>query len=257
MSPSIPRLMLTVIVVSLALSGILPAFADDAKPAAPPAKRPNTAIKPSPGNVRWFMRNHASNMEKTKQNKFELCLLGDSITAMWPGDLQQKYCGKSPTANFGIGGDRTENVLWRLDRGELQGTSPKVIVLLIGTNNMGFNSAEEIAEGVKAVVTKLRTRLPATKILVVGIFPKNGVPLSKIAATNAIVAKLDDGTSVRYRDFGAQFVEQDGKIRQGILSDGVHLTKKGYEIWGEAMAPVLAAMMSSVKTESAEAKDAK
>lgn len=224
-------------------SVVMVSAADDPKPVAPVVNRPNTAIKPVPGGVRWFMRNHASNLEKTKNKKFDVCFLGDSITAMWPGDVFQKHFGKISTVNFGIGGDRTENVLWRLDRGELTGTSPKVIVLLIGTNNMGFNSAEEIAAGVAAVVTNLRTKLPKTKILLVGIFPKKDAPLAKIAATNAILAKLDDGATIRYRDMGAQFLDQEGKLRTGILSDSVHLTKQGYEIWGEAMAPLLAEMI--------------
>ena len=119
-----------------------------------------------------------------------------------------------------------------------------MIVLLIGTNNMGFNTAEEIAEGVKAVVTNLRKKCPTTKILLMGIFPKKDAPLAKIAATNAIVAKLDDGSSVRYRDCGTQFLDSEGKLKPGILSDSVHLTKKGYEIWGEAIAPLLAEMMA-------------
>ena len=226
---------------------------EDPKP-ADPVKKPNSAVRPSPGNVRWFMRNHASNMEKTKNQKFQICLLGDSITAMWPGDLLAKYCGKFPIANFGIGGDRTENVLWRLERGELKGTSPKVVVLLIGTNNMGFNSAEEIAEGVAAVVQHLRTKLPTTKILLVGIFPKKDAPLEKIAATNALVAKLDDGKFVRYRDFSGPFLDKDGKIVNAMLSDAVHLTKKGYETWGEAMAPLLAEMMANPEEKGSEAK---
>jgi alpha-L-fucosidase/lysophospholipase L1-like esterase len=223
-------------------------FLEPAAASTPPvAQRPNSATRPSPGNVRWFMRNHASNLQQTKTKKFEICVLGDSITAMWPGDLLGKYFGKYPTVNFGIGGDRTENVLWRLDKGELNGTSPKLIVLLIGTNNMGFNSAEEIAEGVGAVVANLRVKLPATKILLVGIFPKRDAPLPKITAANALIAKLDDGKAVRYRDIGAQFLDKDGKILPGILTDAVHLSHKGYEIWGNAMAPLLAEIMADDK----------
>ncbi|MCE9556984.1 MAG: GDSL family lipase [Planctomycetes bacterium] len=247
------RLILLVAASFLSWGGMGAASADDAKPAPPAVSRPNTAIKPSPGNVRWFMRDHGKNMDKTKKQKFDVCFLGDSITAMWAGDVFQKHFGKYTTTNFGIGGDRTENVLWRLDRGELTGTSPKVIVLLIGTNNMGFNTAEEIAEGVKAVVTNLRKKCPTTKILLMGIFPKKDAPLAKIAATNALVAKLDDGASVRYRDCGAQFLDSEGKIKPGILSDSVHLTNKGYQIWGEAIAPLLAEMMAAPKAETAEA----
>lgn len=235
--------------VSLSVAGWLlvvgsRALADEAKP-APAASRANSALKPVPGGVRWFMRNHASNLEKTRHQKFDVCFLGDSITAQWPGDLAQKSCGKVPFANFGIGGDRTENVLWRLDRGELDKTSPKVIVLLIGTNNMGFNSAEEIAEGVAAIVKNLQAKCPNTKILLVGVLPKKDAPLEKIQATNALLSKLDDGSAVRYRDFGVQFLSEDGKIKPGMLSDGVHLTRQAYALWGAAMAPLLAEMCQS------------
>jgi lysophospholipase L1-like esterase len=216
--------------------------ADDATPNTPAKPRPNTATQPVPGGVRWYMRNHASNLEKTKSHKFDICFLGDSITAMWPGDLLQKSCGKTSYTNFGIGGDRTENVLWRLDRGELDKTSPKVVVLLIGTNNMGFNQPAEIAEGVAAVISRLQAKCPTSKILLVSIFQKKDAPAEKIEATNTLLAKLDDGDRIRYRDFGALFLDEQGKIKPGMLSDSVHLTRQAYEIWGKAMSPVLAEM---------------
>jgi lysophospholipase L1-like esterase/dienelactone hydrolase len=215
--------------------------------AAPAAviKSANDPTKPVPGGVRWFGRKHASYVEQTKNRKFDLCLLGDSITDMWPGDLFGKYFGKYNAVNFGIGGDRCENVLWRLENGELKGTSPKVIVLLIGTNNSGMNTAEEMAVGITAVVKALRTACPETRILLLGVFPKKDMPLEKGKAANAIVAKLDDGEMIRYLDIGSKFLDKDGKIQEGVLSDVVHLTRKGYEIWAEAMNPLLAEMMIS------------
>jgi len=232
----------TLVAAALLLSPGRNAAAEDAAPSAPAKPRPNAATQPVPGGVRWYMRNHASNLEKTKRHKFDICFLGDSITAMWPGDLLQKTCGKAQVTNFGIGGDRTENVLWRLDRGELDKTSPKVIVLLIGTNNMGFNTPAEIAEGVAAVIARLQVKCPSAKILLVGIFQKKDTPAEKIVATNALLAKLDDGKGIRYRDFGALFLDEQGKLKPGMLSDSVHLTRQAYEIWGAAMAPVLAEM---------------
>lgn len=231
------------VVTSLVVSEVM---AQEAKPGEGPKPKitsANDPTKPVPGGVRWFGRKHAAYMDMTKHKKFDLCLLGDSITDMWPGHLLQKYFGKYQMVNFGIGGDRCENVLWRLNQGELKGTSPKVVVLLIGTNNSGMNTAEEMAIGVTAVVTKLKEMLPTTKILLLGILPKRDAPVEKMATANKIIAKLDDGKMVRFLNFGTNFLDQDGKILDGLLSDAVHLTPKGYEIWGEKMAPLLTEMM--------------
>jgi lysophospholipase L1-like esterase len=116
-------------------------------------------------------------------------------------------------------------------------------VLLIGTNNQGMNTAEEVAIGVTAVVRKLQSNCPQTKILLLGIFPSAGTPLEKTKTANAIIAKLDDGKTVRYLDAGAKFLDPEGKIMPGILSDSVHLQKKGYEIWAEAIKPLVTEML--------------
>jgi len=205
----------------------------------------NDPTRPVPGGVRWFGRQHAEYVNQTKNRKFALCLLGDSITDGWPGDMFGKYFGKYNAVNFGIGGDRTENVLWRLQNGELVGTSPKVIVLLIGTNNSGMNTAEEIAVGIAAVVKALRTGCPQSRILLLGVFPKRDMTLEKTRAVNAIISKLDDNRMIRYLDVGVNLLDKDGKIRDGVLRDAVHLTRKGFEIWGEAMSPLLAEMMAA------------
>ena len=207
-------------------------------------KSANDPTKPVPGGVKWFGRKHASYVEQTKNKKFDLCFLGDSITDGWPGDLFGKYFGKYNPVNFGIGGDRCENVLWRLQNGELIGTSPRVIVLLIGTNNAGMNTAEEMAVGIAAVVKALRTGCPRSRILLLGVFPKRDMTLEKTKAVNAIVAKLDDKRIIRYLDVGAGLLDKDGNIQEGVLSDAVHLTRKGYEIWAQAMGPLLARMMT-------------
>lgn len=217
--------------------------------AATPADKPfkvtsaNDPSKPVPGGVRWFGRKHNDYVNKTRNQKFDLCLMGDSITDMWPGDLFGKYFAKYNAAGFGIGGDRCENVLWRLQNGELAGTNPKVIILLIGTNNSGMNTAEEMAYGITLVVKALRTTCPKSKILLLGVFPKRDMPLEKGRTCNSIIAKLDDKKTVRYLDVGSKFLDKDGNIQEGILADVVHLTRKGYEIWGDAMSPLLAEMM--------------
>lgn len=203
----------------------------------------NDPSKPVPGGVRWFGREHQKCLARTQAKDFEICLLGDSITAMWPGDLFNKYFGRYKPANFGIGGDRCENVLWRLQQGELAGTSPKLIMLLIGTNNQGMNTAEEVAWGVGLVVKRLREVCPESKILVVGIFPSRGTPYAKTRQINEATAKLADGKQVRYIDPGLKMLGEDDAVEPGVLSDAVHLTAKGYAIWGDGTADVIAEMM--------------
>jgi len=205
----------------------------------------NDPSKPVPGGVRWFGREHQKCLARTKAADFDLCLLGDSITAMWPGDLFNKYFAKYRPANFGIGGDRCENVLWRLQQGELAGTKPKLIMLLIGTNNQGMNTAPEVAWGVGLVVRRLREVCPEAKILLVGIFPSRGTPYEKTREINAGVAKLADGATIRFVDPGLKMLAADGTILPGMLSDAVHLTPQGYAVWGEGTADEIAALMGA------------
>jgi len=205
----------------------------------------NDPTRPVPGQVRWFMRNHASYVAQTKSRKIELCLLGDSIMALWPGDLFKKYFGKYQAVNFGVGGDKIQYALWRLEHGELAGTAPRVIVLLIGINNMGVNSSDEIAYGIAYFVNYLRAHFPQTKVLLLGLFPTKGHDQEKIVAVNRLIAKLDDGQMVRFLNLHDKFLDKDGKLPAGLLQDAVHPAPKGYEIWGDGMAPLLAQMMGS------------
>ena len=205
----------------------------------------NDPTKPVPGGVRWFWNNHQSNLQKTKADNFDICFLGDSITSGWPGDLLKKYSGKYRPSNFGIGGDRAENVLFRLNNGELAWTNPKVIVLLLGVNNLAMgNNPEEVALGVATVITKLRAVVPDAKILLLGVFPtKNAAHVKKIRKVNTYLAKMDDGKMIRFLDINARFLDRDGKLRNDVMKDAVHLNRNGYVIWGENMAPALMRMM--------------
>src|SRR5262249_21218407 len=139
---------------------------------------------------------------------------------------------------------RTQHVLWRLQEGkELQGARPKVIVLLIGTNNTSSNSAEEIAKGITAVVVELRRQQPQACILLLGIFPHRPEATNpvrkKIKDVNERIATLDDGRHVRFFDIGNQFLEQDGRLTKEIMPDYLHLSAKGYQIWADAIHPTL------------------
>ena len=208
-----------------------------------------------------FRAKHEANVARAQKGDIDLLFMGDSITDLWrnegPAGLANppmagkavfdKYYGAMKTANFGIGGDTTQGVLYRLRHGEGQGFQPKAIMLLIGTNNVIFGSpSAEIAEAVGAVVLELRQHFPAAKILLLGIFPRAnpGDDIRKtVLDANSIIAKLHDGKNVFYLDIGAKLLDADGQILPDIMSDKLHPTEKGYEIWAEAVKGPLAELL--------------
>lgn len=216
-------------------------------PAATPSPRLDKGGKPNAG----WMKRHEGFVEIAKKGDVNVLFLGDSITDAWRGKAArptwEKYFVPLKAANFGIGGDRTEHVLWRISNGELQGIQPKVAVLMIGTNNAGSNSAEQIAEGITAIVKKLGELSPRTKVLLLGVFPrgpKAGTPIrEKIAQINKTISKLDDGKRVKYLDIGDKFLKNDGELTKDIMPDFLHLSARGYEIWGDAIAPAVQRMV--------------
>ncbi len=203
-------------------------------------------------DVNWIKRHNGFTEAIAKNGKdAELLFLGDSITDAWRGKAAQptwnKYFAPYKALNFGIGGDRTQHVLWRLQHGELEGFRPKVAVLMIGTNNTGSDSAEQIAAGVTAIVKEIHKQSPNTKVLLLAIFPrgpKAGNPQrKKIEQINNIISKLDNGRTIKYLDIGQKFLKDDGALTKDIMPDYLHLSAEGYRIWGEAIAPTVAAMM--------------
>lgn len=214
--------------------------------------KPNTAIVPVPREQKPWMARHESMNARVKQGNVDVIFIGDSITHGWESKgkgVWDEFYGKRNAVNLGIGGDRTQHVLWRLDNGNIDGISPKLAVLMIGTNNSGDNTPEEIAAGVKAIVEKLRTRLPQTKILVLAIFPRgaNNDDARRQVNTkaNAIIATLADGKMVRYLDIGPKFLKEDGTLTREMMPDLLHLTPDSYRIWAEAIEPVVAEIVGS------------
>ena len=217
--------------------------------------RPNTAIRPSLSQ--GFMAKHQANLEVAKQGDANVLFMGDSITDFWRGSnppydgkaVFDKYFSQWTVANFGIAGDTTQGVLYRLQDGEGKGFTPKAIMLMIGTNNRLGNTAAEIAEGVGAVVLALQQDFPNARILLLGVFPTgaaaNDPARATIAEINKIIAKLNDGTRVRYLDIGKGFLDADGNIPADVMSDGLHPTAKGYEIWAKAVIEPLSALMGT------------
>jgi beta-glucosidase len=217
--------------------------------AAAQDKKENDAIKPVPREGNW-MKRHESFNERVKQGNVDLVFIGDSITQGWEGagkNVWAKFYTPRNAVNLGIGGDRTQHVLWRLDNGNVDGISPKLAVVMIGTNNSGTNTSEEIADGVKAIVEKLRTKLPKTKVLVLAIFPRGPDKASKgrqvNSKANEIIAKLADGNMVHYLDIGPKFLAEDGTLSKEVMPDLLHLNEKSYTTWAEAIEPTVKKLM--------------
>jgi lysophospholipase L1-like esterase len=223
--------------------------------------KPNDAIVAAPRDANW-MKRHDSFNERVKQGNADLVFIGDSITQGWERAGKaawDEFYDKRNAVNLGIGGDRTQHVLWRLDHGNIEGISPKLAVLMIGTNNSGSNTSAQIAEGVKLIVEKLRAKLPSTKVLVLAIFPRGanfdaaknksekGLPNDaqrKVnEGANEIIKGLADNKMVYYLDIGPKFLEADGTLSREVMPDLLHLNEKSYRIWAEAIEPKVKELM--------------
>jgi lysophospholipase L1-like esterase len=194
---------------------------------------------------------HAQFLERSKQGDIDLVFLGDSITDRWPRVGEWSWLKLAPykPANFGIEGDCTEHLLWRLEHGELDGISPKIVVVLIGSNNVFYFADESsgwTAHGIEKIVAVIQERSPTSKVLLLGIFPrdeKDSRVRRTITAVNREIQHLDDGGHVRFVDLGARFLDGDGNIPADIMPDKVHLSAKGYAIWYRALESILPGMM--------------
>lgn len=209
-------------------------------------KKPRTeedAVTPTVKNP----ERHEQFLARIKEGPVGLLFLGDSITDAWPRRGQpswDRFAAYHP-ADFGISGDRTEHVLWRITNGELVGIDPKAVVIMIGTNNIGHSADEKpewAAGGVKKIVDTVHEKLPRAKILLLAVFPrgaKNSDARSRVEATNRIIAGLGDGKTIHYLDIGQSFLDPNGEIPKDVMPDGLHPTEKGYDIWYSAMWPTL------------------
>jgi lysophospholipase L1-like esterase len=195
---------------------------------------------------------HESYNAIAQKGGVELLFIGDSITEGWSKEgaaiWDERYMPLK-ACNFGIAGETIQNILWRLQNGNLDGIQPKLIVLMAGTNNIPFKNLtpEDIAKGVAAVVQEIRTRTPNSKLLLIGVFPRREQPTDpyrkKITQLNNIISGLDDGRHVFYLDVGQHFLSSDAKISTEIMPDFLHLTTAGYKIWADAMQPKIIELM--------------
>jgi lysophospholipase L1-like esterase len=237
------------ITLSLLLSLIVVPFAAAENTALVPIPRPDQ-IWNNKGGETWMGRHEGIKATRSKKD-VDLIFVGDSITHGWDTTgtgtkIWQQVYEPFNAVNMGFGGDRTEHVLWRFNDGELDGISPKVAVVMIGTNNWRANTFQEIAEGVEAVCEGLRTRLPKTKILLLAIFPRvSSDPWAgaNVVMANRLIEKLDDGKWINFLDIGSTYRDKKGRLPQTIMPDGLHPNEAGYEIWAEAIRPKLSELM--------------
>lgn len=231
--------------------------------------KPEAADKPAPRTDRNSMLAHEELLQKAKQGRIDVYFAGDSITRRWGtsdaqykhflANWQQNFFGWN-AANFGWGGDKTQNILWRLNNGELDNLKPKIIVLLAGTNNVGNNSPEGsedprikgITRGIKALLDVCRRKAPSATIVLTGITPRNDnmsvMPI--INEINKRIAKFADGKKIRYLNINDKLAAGDGRLFEGMANkDGLHLDVKGYQVWADALKPIFTELLGPPSKE--------
>lgn len=209
----------------------------------------NTATSPvGKESPNWIKRHEAINAD-VRVGNVDLLWIGDSIVENWDDQGKatwDKYYAHRKAANLGIGGDRIEHLLWRLDHGNIDGIAPKLAIVMMGQNNGSTNTAEEIAEGVTAIVTRLHDKLPDCKILLLGIFFRGEHPndeQKRLARANEIISKLADNKTVFYMNINSIFLGPDGSIPAELMPDFEHPSPLGHQRWAETIEPKVAELL--------------
>lgn len=196
---------------------------------------------------RWHQM-FAEQAARAARGDVDVMFVGDSLTEMWPKALWDKHFGALKAANFGIGGDHTGNVLWRLQDPAVAALKPRVVVLMIGVNNINLcnEGADEVFAGIQAVVAKLRLQYPQARILLNAVLPE-GAPESeerrRIISLNRKVQTLGDGKKVFYHDYGAVFIGEGGVLSRELQPDLLHFSEKGYQLLADAIRPDIEALL--------------
>ena len=209
------------------------------------------------------MTAHAQLVEKARKGRIDVYFEGDSITRRWGtsdeqykdflANWRQNFFGWN-AANFGWGGDTTQNILWRLNNGELDNVNPKIIVLLAGTNNVGNKSPEgsedsrvdDTTRGIKAILDTCSRKAPEATIVLMGITPRNDnmTVMPIINKINARIAKFANGKKIRYLNINDRLADKDGRLFEGMANkDGLHLDVKGYQVWADALKPIFTELL--------------
>jgi beta-glucosidase len=209
-------------------------------------------------SINWWTPRHEKKLEEAKAlgKTSQVVFIGDSITEGWEksgAPVWDRYYKPLNGLALGFGGDRTENVLWRLLHGEVDGLDPKVAVLMFGTNNTGHRQEDPktTAAGIKRNIDELQKRLPNTRILLLAIFPRGEKPDDQLRQinekVNAIIAGFADNQKIFFVDINKNFLEPDGTLSRDIMPDLLHPNEKGYEIWAKSMAPELKRLLPAAE----------
>jgi lysophospholipase L1-like esterase len=245
--------MIRSILTSVVLAGLLGTNAGARTQAPSGAQAVEPADQPVPRTDRNSQLAHAELLEKAKKGRIDVYFAGDSITRRWGAlDYPELLANWTSNfhgwnaANFGWGADKTQHILWRLENGELEGLQPKIIVILAGTNNVGTQpgGAEKVADisrGLKAIVDACRRKAPQATIVLTAIFPRNDnmAVVPEIERINQYLASLADGTRIRFVDINDQLADEHGRLFGGMSADGLHPSVKAYQIWADALKPIL------------------
>src|ERR1700731_452333 len=203
---------------------------------------------------------HKQLLSKAKQGRIDVYFEGDSIARRWGAldypelleNWKKNFFGWN-AADFGWGADRVENILWRLENGELDDVNPKVIVLLAGTNNVGNTAAENVTSGIQALLRVMQSKAPNAVIILMGIFPRNDnlAVMPEIQKINANLAGMADGRKIRYLNINGQLADHDGKLRDGMMNnrDKLHPVLNGYQVWADALKPVFTELLGPPASE--------
>lgn len=228
-----------------------------------PAKTgPGSASQPQPRTDSNSLLAHQQLLEKAKQGRIDVYFVGDSITRRWGAtDPQYRHLLENwktnfhgwNAANFGWGADRIENILWRLQNGELDGVNPKVIVLLAGINNIGREPGDDakiddITGGLRTLLGVCRTKAPEATVILTAIFPRNDnlAVMPTIARVNRNLSDMADGKKIRYLDINDKLADAEGRAFPGILDpDRLHPTLKAYQLWADALKPILTELLGA------------
>jgi len=233
---------------------------------APRADLIGPADRPAARSDRNSRLAHEQLVAKAKQGGIDVYFVGDSITRRWGAidypellaHWRASFLGWN-AADFGWGADATQNILWRLEHGELDAVNPRVIVVLAGTNNVGTMPGgdakiADVSRGLQAIIETCRRKAPSATVILTAIFPRSDemAVLPEIRAINANLARLADGRSVRFLDVNGALADKDGRLFPGIMGDGLHPTIEGYEIWAAGLKPLLTALLGPpAKTDHA------
>lgn len=239
---------------TFALAVLMTAATAVAQPTTAPATQPDSMVvgRVQGGTMaRRFLELHEQYVARAKQGDIDIVFLGDSITQIFVRDampLWKERYEPMKAVNFGIMGNVIQHVLWRVEHGELDGIKPKVVVLLIGTNNSNRKESQPIVVGIKHLIDVIHEKCPNTKVLLLGIFPRDKSTDTKnqkriIAEVNPELAKLDNGKSIRFLDLTQKFLNADGSLNADLFFDRLHPSPAGYKVWADGMRPLLDEML--------------